>query len=317
MRGFVRYTHLLKHVCWLALLAGLLLTGCGGSAPSTPGYSFTPQPVQPEPGGETGSGEEQPEIAALVNGQSIPWSAYERELGRFEAGKAALGFEDTDEAGYQQQVLDLLVEYELIRQFAARQGIVITDEVVDAEIQRMIDETGEEYFNGWLYGNYYTLEEFREVVRLDLITKQLLAPVLESVPTTAEHVHARHILVNSQAEADDLLARLQNGEDFAALAAQYSVDVTSRDNGGDLGWFPRGGLLVPEVEEAAFSLSPGEISDVVASAWGYHIVQTLEFDPGREIEYETRQRLIEKAIEDWRLQLRSGADIQQFVSLSS
>jgi parvulin-like peptidyl-prolyl isomerase len=143
-----------------------------------------------------------------------------------------------------------------------------------------------------------------------MITNQLIEPVLAAVPTVAEHVHARHILVNSEAEAQDILARLNAGEDFAALAGQYSVDVTSKDNGGDLGWFPRGGLLVPEVEEAAFSMTPGQLSSVIQTGWGYHIVQTLEFAPEREIAFETRQRLIERAIEQWRLGLRDGADIQ-------
>ncbi len=249
-------------------------------------------------------------MVAYVNGQPISLEAFNREVARFEAGQVALGFEVADEAAYRQQILDLLIEQELIRQQAAQQGISVSNAEVEDVINAMIAETGQEYFNGWLQTNYYTLEEFREVIRLDLLTNRLLEPVVNAVPTTAEHVHARHILVNSETEAQAVLTRLQNGEDFAALAAQFSVDVTTRDNGGDLGWFPRGGLLVPEVEEAAFNLQPGAVSGVIRSAWGYHIVQTLEFDPNREIEYETRQRLIEKAIEEWRQNLRTGADIQ-------
>lgn len=265
--------------------------------PASDGTQFTPQPTSTQ-------------VAAYVNGQPISMDAFNREVARFEAGQVALGFEIADEAAYRQQILDLLVEQELIRQQAAQKGISVSDAEVDEAINAMIAETGQEYFNGWLQTNYYTLEEFREVIRLDLLTNRLLEPVVNAVPTTAEHVHARHILVNSETEAQAVLTRLQNGEDFAALAAQFSVDVTTRDNGGDLGWFPRGGLLVPEVEEAAFSLQPGAISGVIRSAWGYHIVQTLEFDPNREIEFETRQRLIEKAIEEWRQSLRVGADIQ-------
>ncbi len=265
--------------------------------PAADGTQFTPQPTSTQ-------------VAAYVNGQPISMDAFNREVARFEAGQVALGFEIADEAAYRQQILDLLIEQELIRQRAAQAGISVSDAEVDEIINAMIAETGQEYFNGWLQTNYYTLEEFREVIRLDLITNRLLEPVVNAVPMAAEHVHARHILVNSETEAQAVLTRLQNGEDFAALAAQFSVDVTTRDNGGDLGWFPRGGLLVPEVEEAAFSLQPGAVSGVIHSAWGYHIVQTLEFDPNREIEFETRQRLIEKAIEEWRQSLRVGADIQ-------
>jgi parvulin-like peptidyl-prolyl isomerase len=254
-------------------------------------------------------------VVATVNGQPIALEAFQRELARFEAGQAALGLEPSQQPGYQQQVLNTLIEQELFRQFAAQQGIVISDEQVDAEINDMIAETGQEFFDGWLAGNSYTLDEFREFVRTDLITQQLISPVLDSVPQSVEHVHARHILVNSLTEAQEALDRLNSGEDFASLAAEYSVDVTTRDSGGDLGWFPRGLLLVQEVEETAFSLQPGQRSDIVQSDWGYHIIETLEFNASMTVDPDAYQRLREQAIEDWRLSLRQGADIQQLVSL--
>ncbi len=308
----------LKIVAIATFAAALLLAGCRRGVP-TPALDYTPGAPQaagqPPSGPSVGDAAQQP--VALVNGQPITQAAFERELARFEAGQAALGFEVSDESGYRQQVLDLLIDEELIRQYAVAQGISVSDEQVDAEIKAMIEEYGEEYFNSWLQTNYYTLEEFREVVRRDLMTKPLLAAVVESVPTTAEHVHARHILVNTPGEAETILGQLQAGEDFAALAAQHSTDVTTRDRGGDLGWFPRGGLLVPEVEEVAFSQQPGQVSGVVSSAWGYHIVQTLEFDAEREIDVETRQRLIENAIAAWKEGLRAGASIQQLISPTS
>ncbi len=289
----------------------LLLAGCRTREVPTPSLSFTPAPPQ--------AGETQPEMGgqepvALVNGQPITLEQLSRELARFEAGQAALGFEVSDEAGYRQQVLDMLVENELIRQYAAGQGITISDEEVDAEIGLMIGEYGEEYFNSWLQSNYYSLDEFREELRLSLISQRLMPAVVDAVPTTAEHVHARHILVNTQADAESILAQLQGGADFAELAGRFSTDVTTRDRGGDLGWFPRGGLLVPEVEEVAFSQQAGQLSGVVPSAWGYHIVQTLEYDPAREVDPVIRDRLRQQAAEQWKEGLRSGADIQQFIS---
>jgi foldase protein PrsA len=243
--------------------------------------------------------------------------SFQRELARFEAGQAALGLQVADQVAYKQQVLEQLVEQELLRQLATNQGIVVSDEVVTAEVNAMIEQSGQEHFDAWLTSNYYTLDEFREVIRLQLMTNQLTTPVVEAVPTVTEQVHARHILVNTQSEAEQVLARLQAGEEFEALAAQYSLDVTTKNNGGDLGWFPRGGLLVPEVEEAAFNMPPGQPSSIVVSAWGAHIVQTIEVDPGRQVEPETHDRLVQKAIEDWRLGLRSGADIQQLVAITS
>lgn len=247
---------------------------------------------------------------ATVNGQPVPVTAFERELARYQAGQAALGLLQPDPAAYQQKVLDLLIDQELIRQEAARQGVTITDQQVQAEIDAAIAEHGQEYFDSWLIANFYSLDEFRNYVRIDLLTQTLISPLLASIPTSAMQVHARHILVNSQEEADALLARLSAGEDFAELAEQYSIDVTSRFLGGDLGWFPEGGLLVPEVEEAAFSNAPGSAPVIVASNWGYHIIQSLETAEGRPVDAATHLRLQERAVEEWLAGLRAAAQIE-------
>jgi len=295
------------------ITAGLLLAACGPASPvEGPALNFTPAGDAPLVEGEAA-----PEVVATVNGQPIAYETFQRELARFEAGQTALGLQVADQATVRQQVLDLLIEQELIRQRAAASGISVTPEQIDTEINNMIAENGEEYFQSWLTGNFYSLDEFRELVRLDLLTAQLKDPVINSVPASAEQVHAQHILVNSEAEANEILARLSAGEDFAVLAAEYSVDVTTRHAGGDLGWFPRGALLVPEVEAAAFSLQPGQTSGVVPSAWGYHVVRTLEYDPNRALSPEARQRLVERAIETWRQGLRDGAAIEQLITFTS
>lgn len=301
----------------MLLAASLLLAGCRGGA-ATPASSSDPgapasQPGGQQPEGESGAGQN---AVAIVNGEPISAEAFNRELARFEAGRAALGYEVSDQGSYRQQVLNQMIEDVLVRQLAASQGIVVPEDQIDAEINGMIAEYGEEYVENWLAANGLTREEFREKIHIALIWNEFLPTVLEAVPTTAEHVHARHILVNSQSEAATVLQRIQAGEDFAAIAAEVSTDATTRDRGGDLGWFPRGGLLVPEVEEAAFSMEPGQTSGVIASAWGYHVVQTLEFDPAREVDPETQQRLRQQAIDQWRAQLRANADIQQFLSPS-
>ncbi len=292
-------------VLTLVILASL--TGCGSLfEPASAGETG----VEPPVGLATAEPVEQSDVIATVNGQPIYLEAYQRELARFEAGYAALGFEVADETAYQRQVLDLLIERELIRQRAAAEGITVTEEEVDAELAAMVAESGEENFDAWLLANMMSPEEFREALRMDILTRRLTEPLSATIPEVAEQVHARHILVNTQAEAEDILSRLQAGEDFATLAADYSLDMTSARAGGDISWFPRGRLLAPEVEEAAFNLGPGETSGVIQSSLGFHIVQTLEYDPARAIDDETRQQLLERTAQAWFDDLWAGADIQ-------
>lgn len=285
-----------------------VLTGCGLTSDATSGDGDVASIVPVSPATDEQIG--QTDIVALVNGQSIFLEAYQRELARFEAGYAALGFEIADETAYQRQVLDLLIERELIRQRGEVDGIAVTDGEIDAELAAMIAESGQENFDAWLLANMMTMEEFREALRMDILTRRLTEPLETTIPEATEQAHARHILVNTQEEADDILGRLLAGEDFAALAIDHSLDMTSARAGGDIGWFPRGRLLVPEVEEAAFALAPGEISGVMQSSLGFHIVQTLEYDPARPVDEETRQQLLERAAQTWFDDLWAGADIE-------
>lgn len=299
-----------------ALIALITLIGCtppsgmgaGGEASTTGVDLFTP--VAPAPlEGET----DPSEVIALVNGQPISMEAYRRELARWTAAYSDLGYEVADTSAYQAQVLDLLIERELVRQRAEAEGVVVTDQEVDAELASLIQEAGEENYQTWLLANLLTQEEFHELTQLEMLTRRLIGPVEAAIPDVAEQVHARHILVNTELEAVEILGRLQAGEDFDALAAEYSLDMTSARVGGDIGWFPRGGLLVSEVEEAAFNLAPGQLSGVIASPWGYHIVQTLEYDPARPIDSDIRQQLLEHAVQAWFDDLQAGADIQILV----
>jgi parvulin-like peptidyl-prolyl isomerase len=126
-------------------------------------------------------------------------------------------------------------------------------------------------------------------------------------------VHARHILVATQAEAENILAQLRAGADFDALARTYSLDISTRDHGGDLDFFPRGLLLSPELEEAAFALAPGQISDVVHSELlGYHIVQVLEREE-RPLAEAVRSLIQDNLSRRWREKLWTDATIERFV----
>jgi parvulin-like peptidyl-prolyl isomerase len=121
-------------------------------------------------------------------------------------------------------------------------------------------------------------------------------------------------VVADEATAQELLAQIRSGADFSALALKYSLDFSSRAAGGDLGWFPRGVLAVPEVEAAAFALKPGETSGVIHSAVGYHLVKVLEIDPARPLSPAAQQALRAQAYQAWLDQALSKAAIQKLVS---
>jgi dolichyl-diphosphooligosaccharide--protein glycosyltransferase len=101
---------------------------------------------------------------------------------------------------------------------------------------------------------------------------KIIDSVKQQVEATKQ-LHIRHILVNSSEEANALLARLKHGADFASLAANFSKD-TSASRGGDIGWIMRGQTVEP-FEAAAFNLSVGQISGIVQTQFGYHIIQLL------------------------------------------
>jgi peptidyl-prolyl cis-trans isomerase C len=133
---------------------------------------------------------------------------------------------------------------------------------------------------------------------------------------TQEEVHARHILVGSEAEAAEVIAALDGGTDFAALATERSVDPSARTNSGDLGFFRRE-QMVPEFAEAAFALKPGEhTKKPVQSQFGWHVIEVLERRMGTPTFEETAPRLRQDVAREVVMalvaDLRADAEIERF-----
>ena len=271
--------------------------------------------VKPSPTPTSG-----PPLAAIVNGQPILLADYQEETVRFEAAMVGQGFDLESEDGkarlgqMRRQVLDSMIEQVLIEQAAAQEGVVISEEELEAVVQESIAEGGDQAsFEEWLRASDLTYEDFREELRFQLLTLAMFERVMASVPVTDEQVHARHILVQTTEEAQVILARLQAGEDFAALARQLSQDENTKGAGGDLGFFHRGQLISPELEGAAFALQPGQTSGVVRSQFGYHIVQVLEKVPDRPLPPELLNALREQAFARWMQERWDGANIEWFI----
>ena len=194
---------------------------------------------------------------------------------------------------FKKNILNQLIDYELLFQQAQKEKIKISNDEINLEIDKIKDNfpTLEE-FNEALKANNITLDQLKKDIKRQLIINSILEEAKSQVSISdeelleyynenkesflePEQVHARHILVETEEEANNLLLLLKEGlTDFAELAKEKST-CPSAEKGGDLGFFAKG-QMVKEFEDAAFSLKPGEISDVVQTQFGYHIIKCEE-----------------------------------------
>jgi parvulin-like peptidyl-prolyl isomerase len=119
-----------------------------------------------------------------------------------------------------------------------------------------------------------TRDDYRKFYEGFLLRNKLLEEVTKDLERSQEKAWARHILVADESLAKLIVERARNGDDFAKLAAEFSIDTSNKDKGGDLGWFGKGMMVAP-FEEAVFSLPIGQISDPVQTDYGWHIIQVI------------------------------------------
>jgi parvulin-like peptidyl-prolyl isomerase len=155
--------------------------------------------------------------------------------------------------------------------------------------------------------------EFRQIERASLLRDKVQEALGSEIPTSAEQSRARHILVETEEEANEVIERLQAGEDFAELAEELSTDPGSGAQGGDLGFVPRGRFVVP-VDEAVFTLPIGEVGEPVESDYGWHVIEVLEREE-RELspsDYRINQRM---AYDEWLTNAREEVTIEDSWSI--
>lgn len=309
----------------LAVMFALLLAACGGKATPTATPSPTPTATPtPEPSSSVGGVDVAMSLimqpsgpsVAVVNGVAIASDLYLGELERqliYITEQYGLDWSDPQIQAYlpqvEQQTYWQLINLELARQLAKAEGIVISDDALAQEIvstrESILSSGTYTDWDNFLAVNKITDEYFRDRIRDSMIVDELVKR--HGGPTEAEQVHAQHILVADEETAHKVLDELKAGKTFEELAAQCSQDTGTKDNGGDLGWFPRG-LMVTEFEEAAFALAVGEVSEPVKTDFGYHIIKVLGKET-RPLDAEMLQQMQQQAFSEWFSAQRDQAQI--------
>jgi peptidyl-prolyl cis-trans isomerase C len=264
--------------------------------------------------------------AALVNGVAIPMEQYTKELNIQLARVSQQGKQMTDDqlAALKNDILNNLIEREILYQQSQKVGIQVTDQTVDDQLaaikKRFPNET--EYKNALSKMNLSEDEVKAQIKRglsiKELIDQQITSKVVITDEESKayydknpqmfkkpEQIKASHILIKVDAKADEtkkaearkkieeVQQKLKDGGDFAELAKEYSEGPSSA-KGGDLGYFRRGQMVKP-FEEAALALKPNEVSDVVETRFGYHIIKVYDNKPEQTQAYaDVKDKIIQR-----------------------
>lgn len=262
---------------------------------------------------------------ATVNGVELPRAPLVKEMKttveRFKKAKHEV--RPALRERLKDNVVHRLIDAEIIRQQAKKLGVEITDaELVKSWQEHRARYGDEAAFRLFLEKAGTTEEDVKDQFKQNLLREKVFASVSGAVKVTdeqlrdfyeknrerydePEQIRASHILLRVAPdatpdqkkkileEAKSLLKKAKKG-DFAELAAKHSQDVT-RSQGGDLGWFPKGRMVKP-FEDAAFALKDGEISDVVETTFGYHVIKRTGYKAGSVKSFEELKPRIERQV---------------------
>ncbi|MEW5596578.1 peptidylprolyl isomerase [Peribacillus frigoritolerans] len=219
-------------------------------------------------------------------------------------------------AGYGADTLDLLITNKLVELEAEKAGIKIKDEEIQKEIDVMVKSYGDEKsLKEQLEASGSSMDALKKDIVVYLQTKKLVEPRItvtdDEISTyfednkdtfaQAEQVEASHILVEDEKTAKKVAKELAAGGDFAKLAAEYSTDTQTADNGGSLGYFGKGDM-VEEFEDVAFDLDINKVSDPVKTEYGYHIIKVTGKKEAKKANLEDSKEVIKETLLSERLQ---------------
>jgi foldase protein PrsA len=184
------------------------------------------------------------------------------------------------DAELRQRVLEGLIEDQIVVLEAKKRGLRVTEEELDKALEKQGDISEIKKKINELYG--MSLGDFKAIIAEQVLKEKLKNTVLT-------RVRLRHILVTTQQVASEAKRQVEGGRDFADVAKEFSQDATTKDAGGDLGYWRKGELnaqISPGFEEAVFALPINQLSEPVQSPFGFHIIQVTERDGDNLQTYE-------------------------------
>jgi len=331
--SFVRHTFII-----IGLLA--TLAGCSKSSSKTEADGAVATPDAPATEAQPAEAEpvpaELPDVLARVNGESVTKAEFEQALMALEQRAGRQVPEEQRNLVYR-EVLDQLVGFKLISQEALARKVNVPDAELNEQLEVFKQHFGApQEFEQALAEQQMTLEQFKEQTRSEIRMAKIMETEVEanvSVQPAAitdfyqknpeqfaqpERVRASHILITVDGDADadtkeqartraaDILTQVRTGGDFANLAKEHSQDQGNAATGGDLGFFARG-QMVGAFERAAFALTPGQISDLVETPFGFHIIKVEEKEAGKILALEDVRPQLEEFLKQRQRQEKTQA----------
>jgi parvulin-like peptidyl-prolyl isomerase len=276
-------------------------------------------------------------VVADVDGEKIYLDKLDIEVDRFE--EVAKEKKIRDRAALRKSALNRMVNEQLLTNEASHRGIVVTDAELGTEIKALLENYDESRFGLKLADLQIGFDQWKESVRARLTIQKMVEKefanklVVEEKEIRdnyeenkdgyyhPERVNALHILVDSEALADEIVKQVRSGkENFADMVRRHSQGAEAINDGGETGPVAKGEYPY-ELEEPLFALKNGEISEVIQSVYGYHIFKMVKREKSRAMTFEEskdhiRARLLEQKREEefaqWLSQLRKAASIAIF-----
>ena len=290
----------------------------GGAAPPA-GALLGSEPAKPVPA-------ELPDVLARVNGEAVNKTEFDRAVSALEARNGGpVPAQQRDRV--LREVLDQIVAYKLLIQESKARQIAATDSEVDERMKEVQAQfPSEDAFKQMLTSRKTTIDQVRGDIRQDITVQKLITNAIADKVAVKpeqvtdfykknpdqfkqpERVRASHILIMvpkgsdaaaktaARTKAADILKDVKAGKDFAALAKQHSQDPGSAQNGGDLGFFQQGQMVGP-FNDVAFKLTPGQISDLVETEFGFHIIKVAEKQAPRTVPLDEVRPQLEQYLE--------------------